>query len=198
MGGRSSLLCISDPPQAFVSQPFTNKRSAPHPPRSAASLALGFCLAVALTLTLTLGVATPLAAQDKGPPDANAKQDGKIWGALFFATDTAVEEATEGPAKAITERLRKAFAEAHFQLLGEHAQAIFSEYESWVVPSKDLFLKIDSKGPVEEGEGMNLHLQLWREKNVLLKTDVVLRKSPIFIRGPKWGDGYLIMVIELR
>jgi hypothetical protein len=132
------------------------------------------------------------------PSTSDAKQDGKIWGALFFATDSEVEEANEGDAKAITERLRKAFEESYYQLLGEHTQAIFSEYESWVVPSKDIFLKIDSKGPAEEGEGINLHLQLWRDKNVLLKTDVVLRNTPIFIRGPKWGDGYLIMAIALR
>lgn len=130
--------------------------------------------------------------------DPDAKQDGQIWGALFFGTDGEVEEATEGKAKAITDRLRKAFDEAHFQLLGEHTQAIFSEYESWVVPSKDIFLKIDSKGPAKDGKGINLHLQVWREKNVLVKTDVVLRKDPIFIRGPKWGDGYLILAIELR
>ncbi len=128
----------------------------------------------------------------------DAKQDGQIWGALFFGTNGEVEEATEGKAKAITDRLRKAFDETHFQLLGEHTQAIFSEYESWVVPSKDIFLKIDSKGPAKDGEGINLHLQVWREKNVLVKTDVVLRKDPIFIRGPKWGDGYLILAIELR
>lgn len=130
--------------------------------------------------------------------DPDAKQDGQIWGALFFGTNGEVDEATKGKAKAITDRLRKAFDETHFQLLGEHTQAIFSEYESWVVPSKDIFLKIDSKGPAKDGKGVNLHLQVWREKNVLVKTDVVLRNDPIFIRGPKWGDGYLILAIELR
>lgn len=149
---------------------------------------------MAITLAFAFVFATTAGAQDT----TGAKEDGKIWGALFFATDAEVAEATEGSAKVITERLRKAFDEKYFQLLGEHTQAIFSEYESWVVPSKDIFLKIDSKGPTKGGKGINLHLQLWREKNVLLKTDVVLRQNPIFIRGPKWGDGYLIMVIELR
>ena len=67
-----------------------------------------------------------------------------------------------------------------------------------MVPSKDVFLKIDSKGRTEKGDGVNLHLQLWQKKNVLLKTDIVLRKEPIFITGPKWGNGRLIMVVELR
>jgi hypothetical protein len=159
----------------------------------------------ALRLPLTIlvltciGLATGASAQEAST-NPDAKQDGKIWGALFFATNGEVQEARESTpaAKAIIERLSKAFEEKHYQLLGEHTQAIFSEYESWVVPSKDIFLKIDSKGPAKEGKGINLHLQLWRDKNVLLKTDVVLRNTPIFIRGPKWGDGYLIMAIELR
>ncbi len=154
----------------------------------------GIITATLLTAALLIASVGPASAQ-QGP---DAKQDGQIWGALFFGTDSEVEEVTEGNAKAVTERLRKAFDEKHFQLLGEHTQAIFSEYESWVVPSKDIFLKIDSKGPAKDGKGINLHLQVWREKNVLVKTDVVLRKDPIFIRGPKWGDGYLILAIELR
>jgi len=145
-------------------------------------------------VALLIASISPTAAQ-QGP---DAKQDGQIWGALFFGTNSSVEEAGEGKAKAVTDRLRKAFDEKYYQLLGEHTQAIFSEYESWVVPSKDIFLKIDSKGPAKDGDGIKLHLQVWREKNVLVKTDVVLRKDPIFIRGPKWGDGYLILAIELR
>ena len=156
-------------------------------------------LPLPILLLACCGFALGASAQDS-KANPNAKQDGKIWGALYFATDSEINEANESTAeaKAIVERLGKAFEEKHYQLLGEHIQAIFSEYESWVVPSKDIFLKIDSKGPAKEGKGINLHLQLWRDKNVLLKTDVILRDTPIFIRGPKWGDGYLIMAIELR
>ena len=156
-------------------------------------------LRLPLLVLACLGLAGGASAQDSNA-NADAKQDGKIWGALYFATDSEIEKAKESTAdaKATIERLGKAFEEKNYQLLGEHTQAIFSEYESWVVPSKDIFLKIDSKGPAKEGKGINLHLQLWRDKNVLLKTDVVLRNTPIFIRGPKWGDGYLIMAIELR
>jgi hypothetical protein len=156
-------------------------------------------LPIPLLVLACCGFAIVTSAQDAND-NPDAKQDGKIWGALYFATDSEIEKAEPGTekTKATLEKLAKAFEEKHYQLLGEHTQAIFSEYESWVVPSKDIFLKIDSKGPAKEGKGINLHLQLWRDKNVLLKTDVVLRDTPIFIRGPKWGNGYLIMAIELR
>lgn len=158
------------------------------------------CFFVALVMLVF--VPHPSYGQGKkaSPVTKNPKvhRDGRIWGALFFSTPEKVETPEgEDIAKTLSQ-LGRAFPDQHFQLLGEHTQKIFSEYESWVVPSKDLFLKIDSKGPTENSDGVNLHLQLWREKNVLLKTDVILRKEPIFIAGPRWGKGQLIMVIELR
>lgn len=130
--------------------------------------------------------------------------DGKVWGALIYATTDAAKltgSAEQMPAnqKDLPARLAKAFKPyTHFEIIGQHLQDVFREYESWVVPSQDLFLKIDSKGPAADG-GMNLHLQVWREQQVLVKTDTILRPgSPLFIGGPKWRDGQLLFVLELQ
>lgn len=169
-------------------------------------------LASLITLALTLGFISlqnkTQGQQSKSPPEkandshvnhsAKAHRDGEIWAALIYATPEKITTTSHTADKKIIAQLSKAFTGKNFQLLGEHTQHIFSEYESWVVPSKDLFMKIDSKGPTNNNDGVNLHLQLWREKNVILKTDVILRQQPIFITGPKWGKGQLIMVIELR
>ncbi|MCB1078127.1 MAG: hypothetical protein KDM64_09905, partial [Verrucomicrobiae bacterium] len=74
---------------------------------------------------------------------------------------------------------------------------VFKEYECWIVPSKQLFLKLDSLGLHEDKTGVHLHLQLWQEKHVILKTDAILRRDPVFIAGPNWGDGRLILVLKL-
>jgi hypothetical protein len=59
-------------------------------------------------------------------------------------------------------------------------------------------LKVDSKGPAEGG-GINLHLQFWRDQQVLVKTDAVLKEgSPLFIGGPKWREGQLLFVLVLQ
>jgi hypothetical protein len=95
-------------------------------------------------------------------------------------------------------RLGKVFPYERFEILGQHLQDVFREYESWVVPTKDLFLKVDSKGPADGG-GMNLHLQFWRDQQVLVKTDAVLKDgSPLFIGGPKWRQGQLLFVLVLQ
>jgi hypothetical protein len=144
-------------------------------------------------------------AQQPAPvPAKKPATDGKVWGALIYATSDAAKltgSAEQMPAnqKDLPARLGKVFAPyTHFEVIGQHLQDVFREYESWVVPSRDLFLKIDSKGPAADG-GMNLHLQVWREQQVLVKTDAVLRVgSPLFIGGPKWRDGQLLFVLELQ
>jgi hypothetical protein len=130
--------------------------------------------------------------------------DGKVWGALIYATtdaDKLTGSAEQMPTtpQDLPARLAKVFAPyTHFEIIGQHLQDVFREYESWVVPSRDLFLKIDSKGPAEDG-GMNLHLQVWREQQVVAKADAILRAgSPLFIGGPKWRGGQLLFVLELR
>lgn len=129
-----------------------------------------------------------------------AATDGNVWGALVYASDKAPVESSREPAEFpnLSARLEKVFPYRHFVILGQHNQVIFREYESWVVPSKDLFLKLDSKGAAKGG-GINLHLQFWQGQQVLVKTDTVLHPaSPLFIAGPKWRDGRLIFVLELK
>jgi hypothetical protein len=154
---------------------------------------------------LSLGITQQLAAQPAPPPATPAIRpatDGKVWGALVYATNSA-EKLTgvkSEPAKLLPDmdkKLAKVFPWTHFEIVGQHTQDVFREYESWVVPSADLFLKVDSKGP-DAGGGVNLHLQFWRQEQVLLKTDALLRpKSPLFISGPKWRDGQLLFVLVL-
>ncbi len=148
-------------------------------------------------------------AQDAAPsgagtlPVVKPATEGKVWGALIFATDDAAQltgsqEKPPASLPKLNQRLSKVFSFKHFEILGQHQQDIFREYESWVVPSRDLFLKIDSKGPADQG-GVNLHLQVWREQQVLVKSEAVLRPgSPLFIGGPKWNNGRLIFVLSLE
>lgn len=144
-------------------------------------------------------------AQQPAPvPVKKPATDGKVWGALIYATTDAAKltgSAEQMPEnqKDLPASLAKVFTPyTHFEIIGQHLQDVFREYESWVVPSRDLFLKIDSKGPAADG-GMNLHLQVWREQQVLVKTDTILRPgSPLFIGGPKWRDGQLLFVLELQ
>ncbi len=135
---------------------------------------------------------------------AAAAADAKVDGMLFYASDEATapeqEEKVQIKPAVLTDisaRLGKVYKQKHFHLIGKHTQKVFKEYESWVVPSKDLCLKMDSRGPAEGG-GVNLHLQLWQDKKVLVKSDTVIQAGrPVFLGGPAWRGGRLIFVVML-
>lgn len=133
-------------------------------------------------------------------PETARKQPGRdqyVWGALVRATNQEIVQPAKVLDMGLLERLGGTFSFRHFQLLGEHTQPVSPEYETWVLPSEELYLKVDSKGPHEGGLG--LHLQLWRRQNVVLKTDVILSAgSPIVIAGPKWGEDQLLLVVQLQ
>jgi hypothetical protein len=146
-----------------------------------------------------------LRAQEKKADAPAAATEAQVEGMLFLASDDAKapaqgEKVTVDGAmlQDTTARLGKAFKFRHFHLIGRHTQKVFKEYESWVVPSPDLCLKMDSRGPAPGG-GINLHLQLWQDKKVLVKSDTVIRKDrPVFLGGPNWRGGRLIFVVVLK
>lgn len=140
-----------------------------------------------------------LRAQEPDPPVEQSwdQASAHLWGALVRGTNEPPDDDAKNLDPELVERLGKAFPFAYFRLIGEHTQPVLAEYESWVIPSQELYMKIDSKGPVDQGLG--LHLQLWRRENVIVKTDVILKEgSPVFIGGPKWGDDHLLFVILLK
>ena len=159
------------------------------------------------TLCVTLALLVRVGGQQPAPnplsPAVNNATDGKVWGALIYATNDShdligTKEQAPPDFASLQARLGKVFPYQHFEIVGQHLQDVFREYESWVVPTKDLFLKVDSKGPAKGG-GMNLHLQFWRDQQVLVKTDATLRAdSPLFIGGPKWRKGQLIFVLIVQ
>lgn len=177
-------------------------------------------------LAVCLAVAAPLRAQDgskkasspdvppkaatakpakEGISNSSAPADAQVQGLLFFAandatTPTQEEKIIIDPTllNSVESRLKKVFPYSNYHLIGKHTQKVFKEYESWVVPSKDLCLKIDSRGPAGEG-GVNVHLQLWQDTKVLVKSDAVIRPGkPIFLGGPNWRGGRLIFVVMLK
>jgi hypothetical protein len=136
----------------------------------------------------------------------------RIWGVMLYASDveseigSAIADA-RNPERfdVLMARIRKVCKFKNYRLLGQHNQPILKQYATWIVPSKDFFLEIDSKGEAKGG-GQNLQLQLWQKElergkkdKVLVKSDAILKEgSPIIIKGPRWRGGRLIFVLELH
>ena len=131
--------------------------------------------------------------------EANKEEylDSAFWGALIYAKNG---ESKSTVARDLEIKLKKAFTSFEaFELLGQHTQKnVFKEYVNWVVPSEEINLGFESKGRVKNN-GVKLLLKLWRKKKVILKSDLsIYPDKPVMIMGPKWREGKLIFVLELR
>ena len=128
-----------------------------------------------------------------GMPAARAEGD-MLYGALIMATK--VEHPTSPPEELHTQaaNLQAVFGYNQFRLLGQKREVVTKGTEDWLVPSKQFFLRVDTKNPVPDGYALGLELK--REDHVIVSADVNLnRKRPLYIRGPFVGEGQLLILL---
>jgi hypothetical protein len=126
---------------------------------------------------------------------------GKIWSALVVATNSANPEAAPAELKEFETRMKRVFGYNQFELVGSASQEIGDRGESWLVPSKSFRLGLKARRALskEAQGGYLLNLQLFQEKRPLVETEVKLAPgSPLFIRGPLYGKGQIIIVLKVQ
>lgn len=144
------------------------------------------------------------------PVAANAADPGKetigeLRVDLVFGTNGGLEVLGRTVAKvdAAEEKLLKGSKHlkfAHYGKLGSDRKPVLRGYENWAAPmsgSEEILLSFEPKGQVGD-EALRMDLEFWQRKQKVLKTDPVLKVGKrLYILGPKWRDGRLIIVIEL-
>ena len=162
----------------------------PRPVVVALVLALVFgALAFAATETVAVKTTTPV-------PAAN-----KIWSALVVATNSANPKAAPAELKEFEKRMTRVFGYNQFELVGSNTQEIGEQGESWLLPSKSFWLGLKARRALskEAQGGYLLSLQLFQDKRPLVDSEVKLAPgSPLFIRGPQYGKGQLIIVLQVQ
>lgn len=154
--------------------------------------------AMAATVAMLSGYA---GAQD----DPGRASVGRVSVAVYYATDgdaKAAGEKTVAVSKE-TETLLRAEERLRFKsyrLMGQDVQPLLRSYESWaepLKPSDEVLIRFEVRSrPTKEVTGLDLDLWLARKK--ILKTDVHLEGSrPLFILGPEWRGGRLIISVAL-
>ena len=146
--------------------------------RSAAAKLLCGCLLVVVT-------ALPAAAEET-----------KIWSALVLATNAKAPKAPPAELAPFAGKLR-VFGYNQFEIIGSHTEKVDDESNSWLLPSDDFFLGVKSQ---KGGNGEQLlDLKFYQNKRLLVETKARLGpRSPLFIRGPQYGQGRLIVVLLVR
>ena len=145
------------------------------------------------------------AAQTFGQADPGRTMIGKLEVTVYFATNGEPAAAGERAAEVSQETIVRLQSEkelnfVHYRALGADTQSIFRSYENWaqpLKPSDEILVRFENRNqPI--GDEVSLDLELWLAKKKILKTDAALRPGvPLFVLGPKWRGGRLIIATAL-
>lgn len=120
-----------------------------------------------------------------------------IWSALVLATNETPPRTGPRKLERFGPTIQKVFGYNSLYLLGDSANEITSGTEQWLVPSRDFFFQVACQQ--RDDTRYVLRLELFRGDSPLLTTEVRLaRNAPLYVRGPQWGNGQLLLLLEIR
>jgi hypothetical protein len=137
-----------------------------------------------LTLALIAGFSTAYGASD-------------IWSALVLAGNEQPAQPVPKALKPYASALSSTFGYNSFYLMGDGTQQIRKGDEEWIVPTKEVFMKVHC---LDRNDGIyRVQIELYVKKKVVANSEVKLvRGAPLYVRGPGWGRGRLIFILEVR
>ena len=154
---------------------------------------------------LMVCLASVLGGPAYGVEDAGRTSIGKVSVTVYYATNS--DPMAAGPkalpaADEVATRLRldPHLRFAHYRLLGADAQPLLRSYESWaepLKPSDEVLVRFEAQGRPTKNSAV-LDLELWLARKKIIKTDARLEGGkPLFILGPEWRGGRLIIAVAL-
>ena len=130
-------------------------------------------------------------------PASTAHASDRIWAALVLATNETPAKPAPEKLKPFAAALEKIFGYNTFYLLGDKRKQICENTDEWLVPSKGFFLHV--KGLNKEIAAYELSIDLYARKELMFTSRVKLaRGAPLYIRGPQWGKGQLLYILEIQ
>ncbi len=142
---------------------------------------------------------------------ANSQDDpgrtpiGRVSVTVYYATNGDPEVAGKKTVKvsqATEKRLRSdmRLRFKNYRLLGQDVQPLLRSYENWaqpLKPSDEVLVRFEARSrPTSESTGLDL--ELWLSRKKVLKMDVSLKGDrPLFMLGPEWRGGRLIIGVAL-
>ena len=89
---------------------------------------------------------------------------------------------------------------AHYRQLGIDDKPLYRSYENWaqpLSPSDEILVRFEAQAR-PSNEVTRLGVELWLSKKKVLKSGMALSVgAPLFVLGPEWRNGKLIIIISL-
>jgi len=128
-------------------------------------------------------------------------QVDRIWSGVIVATNPENPKEPPTELREFAPRLKRVFGYTQFELAGSATEEINELTENWLVPSPIFPLSVRARRATskEARGGYLLNLQLFQDKRPLVDSEVKLAPgSPLFIRGPQYGKGQIIIVLQIQ
>jgi hypothetical protein len=118
-----------------------------------------------------------------------------IWSGVVLATNETHPAPAPAQLDAYSDKIKNIFGYNQLALIGENSQRMEASYEHWLIPSKDFYLSVRSH--TKPGEAYPLKIALFQNRHRIADFDARLgADSPLFIRGPMYARGQLIIVLR--
>ncbi|GAA5125215.1 hypothetical protein JIN84_13765 [Luteolibacter yonseiensis] len=130
---------------------------------------------------------------------------GRVSVTVYYATNGDPKAAGEGKkevSKETEKRLRgeERLSFKNYRVLGQDVQPLLRSYESWaqpLKPSDEVLVRFEARSKPTPDE-VALDLEFWLSRKKILKTDARLEGGkPLFVLGPEWRGGRLIIAVAL-
>jgi hypothetical protein len=126
-----------------------------------------------------------------------ARAAEKVWSGFVLATNQEQPKELAPELVKFGAQLKCVFGYNQFELIGQHEEVMDSAFERWMIPSKDFSLLVNSS-KLEAG-GYRMKLQFFQEKKLLAEMNARLAgQNLLFIRGPLYAKGQLIIVLAVK
>lgn len=146
-----------------------------------------------------------LSGQALAIEDTGRSTVGKLEVKVYFATNGDPAAAGERAQLLAEETRAKLSSEdklkfIHYRALGADNQPIFRSYENWaqpLKPSDEILIRFDARTEPSK-DSITLDIELWLARKKILKTDAALQTGhPLYVLGPEWRGGRLIIAVAL-
>jgi hypothetical protein len=118
-----------------------------------------------------------------------------FWGCLIYASDIAECNNLPERLRGYEARMSSAFGYSRFCLIAQRQTTFQTQRETGLAFSGDLKIVLTSLTGASDGKYLIRLLFVQSEEPVMETQARVSLNSPLFIRGPNWRDGQIIIVV---
>jgi hypothetical protein len=130
-----------------------------------------------------------------GLSSIRARAAENFWGCLIYASNAVAPNELPDRLNGYDVRMRGAFGYSRFCTIAQRQTTLQAQKEAGLVFSDDLKIMLTSLTGGSDGKYL-IKLLFVEGKEPVMETQArVSRDSPLFIRGPNWRDGQIIIVV---